>query len=160
MPIDATYEWRQTPSLLVVEVPLKGSPASSVDINATAFLLKISFDRYLLHLDLLHSIVDDKCVAKIKNGTLTLKIPKKQPQMWDTLQIEGLNKSELKARRSAALEAKHLVEHEIFEKAKERKIEDERKALRKQMALEEDERQHIDDLKSEEKRIAEESIFK
>jgi hypothetical protein len=66
----------------------------------------------------------------------------------------------LKARRSAALEAKHLVEHEIFEKAKERKIEDERKALRKQMALEEDERQHIDDLKSEEKRIAEESIFK
>jgi dyslexia susceptibility 1 candidate gene 1 protein len=160
MPIEAAYEWRQTLSLIVIEIPLKGSSASAVNIIAADCYVKVSFDRYLLHLDLLQQVDDEKCVAKIKNGKLTLKITKKESQMWDSLLIEGLDKAEIKARRAAALEAKSSIENENFSKAKDRKIEDEHKALRKQMALEEDERQHIDDLKSEEKRLAEETIFK
>jgi len=67
MPLDADYTWRQTDDTLAIDVPLKGSSASSVDILATELLLKVSFGRYLLQLDLLHAIDDTACVAKVSN---------------------------------------------------------------------------------------------
>ena len=66
MPLDADYNWRQTDATLAIDVPLKGSAASSVDILATERLLKVSFGRYLLQLDLLHAIDDTACVAKVR----------------------------------------------------------------------------------------------
>lgn len=48
-------------------------------------------------------------------------------------------------------QAKEKREQELAMRVRDRRCEDERKALRKQMALEEDERQHIDDLKVRER---------
>ena len=160
--LTATHTWRQTAKSLIVEVPLKGASAKQLDIVATELLVKVSFDRYLLHLDLLEAIDDQACVAKIKQGVLSLKLKKRAAGVtWASLEIDKatLSKAELQQRRSAALESKAEREAELDTKAKDRKVEDERKALRKLMALEEDERQHIDDLKAEEKKTAEEAVY-
>jgi hypothetical protein len=106
MPIICAYEWKQTPSHLLVEVPLKGAASKTVDIVATDLFVKVSFERYLLHLDLLHAIDDTACVAKIKQGTLVLKLLKCEVGTWPALVVDGLGKDALKARRAAALEVR------------------------------------------------------
>ena len=131
-----------------------------VDNVATETLVKVLFGRFLLHLDLLHEIDDTACVAKIKQGSLQLKLSKKAEASWPTLTVEGLSKAELKVRRDAALKAKAERDEELAKSAAMRRIEDERKALKKQMALEEDERQHLDDLKAEEKKTAEADVYR
>jgi len=104
MPLDAAFSWRQTTSSIIVDVALKGASAREVDIVATEVLVKVAFDRYLLVLDLLHPVDDTACVAKIRQGTLSMKLHKKEAGLWPTLQVEGKSKDELKARRSAALQ--------------------------------------------------------
>lgn len=159
MPLDADYTWKQTHTTVLLEIPLKGTPAKAVDIYATDLLLKVNFGGYLLQLDLLHPIDDTAAVAKIKQGVLNLKLRKVEPGGWDTLVIEGASKAEIAARRTAAIEAKNERDAALAERVKDRRYEDERKALRKQMANEENERCQIDELKAEEKRTAEEEVY-
>ena len=122
MPLEAEYTWRQTADSLIVEIPLKGASAKAVDILATELLIKVSFERFLLHLDLLGPIDDTSCVAKIKQGTLNLRLRKRDPGAWPSLVVEGLSKEERKARRAAALESKAERETQLAERAKLRKV--------------------------------------
>ena len=122
MPLEALFTWRQTASSIIVDVPLKGASAKALDIVATSSFVKVAFDRYLLLLDLLHGIDDTACVAKIKHGTLVLKLQKADAVQWPTLQVEGQTKKELKARRAASIEAKSDRDEELSERAKDRKV--------------------------------------
>jgi len=159
MPLDADFSWKQTHTTVLLEVPLKGTPAKAVDIYATDLLVKVNFGGYLLQLDLLKAIDDTAAVAKIKQGVLNLKLRKVEPGPWDTLVLEGATKAEIAARRATAIEGKNERDSALAERVKDRKYEDERVALRKQMANEENERCQIDDLKAEEKRSAEEEVY-
>lgn len=104
MPISCAYECKQTPTHLLIEVPLKGAASKSVDIVATDLFVKVSFEKYLLQLDLLYAIDDTACVAKIKQGKLLLKLQKYEAASWPAIVVENLGKDALKARRDAALE--------------------------------------------------------
>ena len=156
------FTWRQTLKSLVVNMPLKGASSNEIDIVATELLVKVSFGRYLLHLDLREAIDDHACAAKIKQGTLTLKLKKLTPRVWETLEADksNLSKSELQCRRSQSIEARVARDVALNAKFKNRQVEDERMALRTQMALDEDERSQIDDIKTEEKKNAEDAIYK
>lgn len=159
MPLTAEYTWRQTASSVVLEVPLKSASAKAVDVLASETYVKISFERYLLELFLPAPIEDTKCVARVKAKHLVLTLPKASEGLWSDV-TQNLSKEDAKLRRVEAIEAKATKEQQLAERAKDRKAEDERKALRKQMALEEDERQFLDHLKAEEKREAEESVYR
>lgn len=89
-----------------MDVPTKGVAAKNVDIFATEFTVKISFGSYLLVVDLMDAIVDDECVAKIKQGVLNLKMKKLVAGHWPTLEIQGLSKEDLKRRRASAAEVR------------------------------------------------------
>jgi hypothetical protein len=123
MPITCAYEWKQTGTHVLIEVPLKGAPAKAVDCFCTDVFVKVAFERYLLHLDLYSAVDDATCVAKIKQGSLILKLAKKEVGSWPSLVVsDGLGKEVIKARRAAALESKSAREEELAARVVDRKV--------------------------------------
>lgn len=70
------------------------------------------------------------------------------------------DKRVLRERREASMQAKSKRDAELRKRKGVVAAETERKALRSQMALEESERQHLDDVKAEEKAAAEEEVYR
>ncbi|KAJ1456273.1 hypothetical protein M885DRAFT_517720 [Pelagophyceae sp. CCMP2097] len=155
------YTWKETAAAVHVRVQLKGCSAKAVDVFAADVYCKISYPPRLIELDLLHPVDEDAAQAKIKDGVLTLTLPKKQPETWGALVCgKGtLTKAEVSSRRLEATARRRSREAEITANARQRKTDDERVALRTQMALESDERGAIDDKKADEKSRAEEDVY-
>ncbi|KAH8095479.1 hypothetical protein JL720_2780 [Aureococcus anophagefferens] len=128
------YQWKETAEKVIVRINLRGCSAKSVDVYAADVYAKVSYPPRLVELDLINEVDEDGAVAKIKDGHLTLSLPKKQPgETWGAL--------------------------EIGERAKDRKQEDDRTALRKQMKLDETERCTVEEKKATEKSRAEEDMY-
>ena len=87
--------------------------------------------------------------ARVKDNALTLTLPKKTTGLWGALVIEkgSLSKPEVLKRRADARDRRTKKEQALAERAKDRKQEMDRDALRKQMALDETERTTVDDRK-------------
>ena len=81
--------------------------------------------------------------------------------LWGALVIEkgSLSKPEVLKRRADARDRRTKKEQALAERAKDRKQEMDRDALRKQMALDETERTTVDDRKDSEKKLAEEDMY-
>jgi hypothetical protein len=79
------YTWKETAAAVHVRVQLKGCSAKAVDVFAADVYCKISYPPRLIELDLLHPVDEDAAQAKIKDGVLTLTLPKKQPETWGAL---------------------------------------------------------------------------
>ncbi len=116
--------------------------------------MKVNYAPYLAIIDLKEEIVDDAVIARFEDGLLVLECPKVVHQLWGELLLTG-GKITLKARRDAAVDVKTLKEQERMKAVKDRKHADEKTALRKSMALEDEERNRLDDLKAAEKAQAE-----
>ncbi|GMH82274.1 hypothetical protein TrVE_jg11830 [Triparma verrucosa] len=166
-PLTGDYTWTETATVLKVNVPLHNVPAKSVDCVTTGNYIKISYGQWLIHIDLYGTISEDvkSSKAAVKNGTLTLKCVKDGKGVWGKLEVdgkgvEGVDQGFLKERREEGLEKREKRMQEMSEKAKSKAIEEERMALRKQMDLEQKERQDIENLKEEEKTQAEEEVYK
>ena len=71
----------------------------------------------------------------------------------------SLSKPEVLKRRADARDRRTKKEQALAERAKDRKQEMDRDALRKQMALDETERTTVDDRKDSEKKLAEEDMY-
>ncbi len=52
MPVNAAYSWEDDLESVIIQIPLKGSPPSKVDIFLTSVLVKVYFSPYLLLLDI------------------------------------------------------------------------------------------------------------
>eukprot|EP00944_MAST-04C_sp_MAST-4C-sp1_P013889 g13889.t1 len=169
MPISAAYTWEQTRENVLIHISLKGTAKSSVDIYVSDLFLKVNFSPYLLALDLYDKVVFDKCVARFdqRDGKLHLSLPKETPQEWNDLmfkindkKIEKAQKKKLiNERRSKAMARKRKHDEEVKELVIEKRRANEKMTLRKQMALEEGERQNIEELKEEEKSKAEREMY-
>ena len=169
MPISAAYTWEQTRENVLIHISLKGTAKSSVDIYVSDLFLKVNFSPYLLALDLYDKVVFDKCVARFdqRDGKLHLSLPKETPQEWNDLMFKindkKIDKAEEKKlineRRSKAMARKRKHDEEVKELVIEKRRANEKMTLRKQMALEEGERQNIEELKEEEKSKAEREMY-
>ena len=164
MPIQPNYTWRECTSSSTVEltVPLKGASPKSVDIILCSNHLKVSFPPYLLDLPLLHDIDTDSAESKalVKGGTLHITLMKlEEGKIWGNLLFEGTKKEINQRRKAAFAERECRIQHQ-HSQAVSKRIEDERMTFKMQMALEEDERQLIDDKKAAEKKAAEEALYK
>ncbi len=95
-------------------------------------VVKVNFPPYLLVLDL-HAAVDDAtAVASFEGTQLSLVLAKATPGDWPDLQATG-GRSEVAARREASIAAKQARELELVDTKKQRRAEDGRAALRKQV---------------------------
>ena len=156
------YQWKETAEKVIVRINLRGCSAKSVDVYAADVYAKVSYPPRLVELDLINEVDEDGAVAKIKDGHLTLSLPKKQPgETWGALVLDRKQhqKRELLDRRAEAKARRSAREQEIGERAKDRKQEDDRTALRKQMKLDETERCTVEEKKATEKSRAEEDMY-
>ena len=155
------YSWTETKTLVKVLIPLHNTSAKATDILTTSNFLKVSYGGWLVALDLFGEVVDGKgSKAVVKDGVLTVKMTKQTKALWGQLTVgEDKSKEWVEERRKAGMEEREKRVADMEEKARDKAIEEERMALKKQMALEQKERQDIDDLKEEEKLKAEEEVY-
>ena len=159
MPINGEYTWSETTDKIEISIPLKGVSVKKVDVFTTSKQVKISYTPFLLDLNLYKQIDEDRSRAVLKNGTLKISLPKKEVQLWKQLEFKG-TKQEIQQRRAAALKEREEKVKRQDEQFASKKVEEERRLTRQHMALEERERQRIDDIKAAEKEKAEEAMHK
>jgi len=158
MPIAGTYSWSEKNDRVVLYIPLKGCSPAKVDIFCTSSTLKVNYSPYILDLVLRGPINAVKHKATVKEGVLTVTLFKSGSEgLWGTLLASDED--------SAALRAKSVADHqnlqkELSEQRRDRRVDDERFSLRKQMALDDSEKSRLENLKSEEKAAAEEVMYK
>ncbi len=134
--VKGTYSWTQCESSIDISIPLKGTSPKLVDVLLTETYLKVSFRPFLLEIDLLHCVDDRKSKALIKDGTLLIHLIKSGSASivtWDCLEFEGA-KQMIAERRVAALTKREKAVREMHEKAKQRKVDDQRMTLRHQVS--------------------------
>jgi hypothetical protein len=119
----------------------------------------VNFPPYLLTLDLQQPIQDRTSIARFLDGTLELELPKAEAVEWTELEVRGLSKSELLARRRASMEKREAEDAALNVARKQRKQEANDLAFRRQMALEHAEREELEHRKAEEKHAAEEEVY-
>ena len=159
MPINGGYTWSETTDKIEISIPLKGVSVKKVDVFTTSNQLKVSYSPFLLDVNLFNDIDEDRSRAVLKNGTLKISLPKKEVELWNQLEFRG-TKQEIQQRRAAALKEREDKVKLQDEQLAAKKVEEERRLTRQHMALEERERQRIDDIKAAEKEKAEEAMHK
>jgi hypothetical protein len=127
----------------------------------TSSTLKVSFSPYLLEIILLKKIDSTRHKANIINGILTVTLFKAETGFWGNLILNNLDDPELdpKLIKESSIHQHEELEKDLAEKRKSKKIDNERYALRKQMALNEEERNRIDQIKLDEKTKAEKQMY-
>lgn len=117
----------------------------------------------MINLILYDKIDPLKHKAIVKQGILIVTLYKKGKfhPPWENLINEMVMKDKLKANEFRDEENKKdsLLKQELDVKRKERKIADERLSVKKQMAVDEYERLHLESLKAEEKERAEKQVY-
>ena len=157
MPVSGEYTWSEADGHVEVEIPLKGVSPKKVDVFTASTILKVSYAPYLIDLNLYQEINEDDSKAVLKNGTLTIRLAKKIHQPWNQLCFEG-TKDEIKHRRREASKQRDEKVKRQMEMATSKKVEEERMVFQQHMALEERERQRIDDIKAAAKKQATDAV--
>mmetsp|Transcript_1201 Transcript_1201/g.1726 ORF Transcript_1201/g.1726 Transcript_1201/m.1726 type:complete len:613 (-) Transcript_1201:415-2253(-) len=158
MPVTGVYTWTQTDCTVELSIPLKGASLKTVDVYLADTFLKVNYHPFLLEIDLHRRVNNSRSTALSKNGHLVIVLMKMHKEQWESIEFVG-DEDAVKKRRSDAI-AKHTAEmKELHEKAKEKKVEEGRMVLRRQMDLEQAERHHIDMAKEKEKRDAEAELY-
>jgi len=156
MPLVGQYTWSERPDRVVLSVPLKGCAPSKVDLFCTSRTLKVNFAPYLLDLVLHSSINAFKHKATVKDGTLLVTLFKQVEGVWGTLLVEPGSEAEV---RASAVTEHEKLQRDMQEQRRDRKVDDERFSLRKQMSIEEAERSRLENVKAEEKETAERHMY-
>ncbi|UJR38004.1 hypothetical protein I4U23_030686 [Adineta vaga] len=144
--------WEETETHLVLHIPLKGAKANKLDILSSDQYFKVSFPPFFYEVFLYDLVDDDKSRSVVQNGFVEVTLTKQFPRKWNQLShAQSEDKEAMKCLREEAL-------NQIAKKQKER-IEanasllntNKREAVRQQMKIEEDERNRIDTIKSNER---------
>lgn len=163
MPLKGDYTWHDKSDHVKIQVPLKGVSPKTVDIFVTAESLKVNYSPYIIDVLLSGRVDPTKQKAVVRDGTLIVTLFKEDNSSMSTW---GSLESDISGGKSAVTEKKLdvLKEHEALgrelqEKRKDKKIDDERHALKLQMGLDNLERDKIENLKLEEKQAAEKEVY-
>ena len=125
----------------------------------TTSTLKVNFSPFLIDVVLSGTVDSLRHKAKVRNGVLKITLFKASDNqvIWGSLEVA--NKEERDVLRQSSSLKQREIEEKLLEQRKDRKVADERHSVRKQMALEEAERNRLEGKKDEEKCIAEEEVY-
>lgn len=160
MPITVKdFTWTETNSEVEIVVPLKGVKPSKVDIFSTDEYLKVSYPPFLFEVALFQSVVDEKSVAKVRDGAVTFHLIKKEAGVWGALSSSDKDDKEgMKAKREIAVRESQRKNQELEKERAKEKQEKDRAAVKEQMRLEEEKLAQIECEKEAEKKRATEEI--
>lgn len=158
MPLLGDYTWSETNETVSLSVNLKGVSLKQADIFLASTILKINYQPFLIDLNLFQEIISSTSKAVCKDGVLHICLTKTEPQLWGQLCFIG-SKEEITERREKAIKLHDAQNQQNMEMLAARKVDEERMMLREHMALEERERQRMDDIKGREKKNAEDAMF-
>lgn len=177
MPLQGEYSWSEKKDSLKVSVALKGVSASKVDISGMKFepshdyllytlffplvsaqTLKVNYNPYILDIVLSGEVDSLKHKAAVKDGVLFITLFKKEAAFWGQCESEDILEV-LQAKRLQALKAREELDAQLSAQMKDRRIAEERTAVRQQMSLDESERYRIEQTKQDEKDAAEREMY-
>ena len=143
-----------------MSIPLKGVSPSKVDIAVQGFVLKVNYNPYLLDLTLSHEIDSLKHKATVnKRGDLRIELFKKEANViWTSLEAD-VSAEELQKRRQESVLVDEALNKDLQVQRADARIAEEKYSLRKQMALDEAERNRLDQIKLDEKQAAEKEVY-
>ncbi|XP_053742708.1 dynein assembly factor 4, axonemal [Synchiropus splendidus] len=152
MPLLVTdFSWSQTQSHLHVRVPLRGAAAARVDFLLTERYLKVHFPPSLLELFLFEPVDEARSSAKVSGGVAVLTLAKKSAAHWQQLTAAALDKEQQRDLREKAL-LEHQAQVAAGAAARAQKKQADRKlSLKTMMQLEGEQREHIQQLKDQER---------
>ncbi|KFO21397.1 dynein assembly factor 4, axonemal [Fukomys damarensis] len=155
MPLQVSdYSWQQTPAAVFLSLPLRGVCARDADVFCAENYLKVNFPPFLFEAFLYAPIDDGNSKAKIGNDAIVFTLYKKEPAMWETLSVSGVDKEMMqKIREKAILQAQERAKEATEAKATARQ-EDQKYTLNVAMKIEEEERKTIEAVKDAERRKA------
>jgi len=127
-------------------------------VLVTASTLKVNFAPYLIDI-VLHGRVDSlRHKAKVRGGILKITLFKSDDQsIWGILEVPDNDEKDV-LRQKSSFQHQDL-EDKLAVSRKDRRVADERHSVRKQMALEESERNRLEGKKEEEKQNAEDEMY-
>ncbi|KAM7156272.1 dynein axonemal assembly factor 4 isoform 2-T2 [Molossus nigricans] len=152
MPLPVSdYRWQQTEAAVFISVPLRGVCVRDADVFCTENYLKVNFAPFLFEVFLYAPIDDESSKAKIGNDTIVFTLHKKEPVMWETLSVSGVDKEMMqRIREKSILQAQERAKEAMEAKAAARR-EDQKYALNVMMKIEEEERNKIENMKENER---------
>ncbi|XP_006511445.1 dynein axonemal assembly factor 4 isoform X2 [Mus musculus] len=155
MPVRVSeFSWQQTPATIFLSLPLRGVCVRDADVFCGESYLKVNFPPFLFELFLYAPIDDGKSKAKIGNDTILFTLYKKEPVLWDSLSVPGVDKEMMqRIREKSILQAQEKAKEATEAKAVAKR-EDQRYALGEMMKIEEEERKKIEDMKENERKKA------
>lgn len=134
MPISANYSWEETKQDVTVTLPFRGKSAKKMDLFIADCVLKVSHPPFLLDLNLYNYIEPKSCKAVLREGSLIIRFQKVATGMWHTLVYKG-TKEESRKRRKQSLQRREEDIQRLHEKARSKRLEEERMVLRKQVCV-------------------------
>ncbi|XP_005073799.1 dynein assembly factor 4, axonemal isoform X1 [Mesocricetus auratus] len=155
MPVRVSeFSWQQTPAAIFLSLPLRGVCVRDADVFCGESYLKVNFSPFLFEVFLYAPIDDGNSKAKIGNDMIFFTLYKKEPVMWETLSMPGVDKEMMqRIREKSILQAQEKAK-EATEAKSAAKREDQRYTLGVMMKIEEEERKKIEDMKENERKKA------
>ena len=134
MPLSGEYTWEEDLNLLVLKIPHKGSSRKKADIIVSDSYVKISYPPYLLELDLAREIKEEHAKAINEKDLLILRLQKAEEALWGNLLFDMDKETRLK-RRKCSLDRHQKKVQSHHERAKLKRIEEERFSVRRQVCI-------------------------
>jgi len=125
----------------------------------TESTLKVNYFPYILEIIFLHEVDALKHKASVKDGVLIVSLYKKLDIQWDSLEAIGDKEVLLELKKEAIVKQNKLNE-DLTLRRSEKRISEEKHAVRKQMALDEMERNRLENIKLDQKKEAEDDVYK
>ncbi|XP_072380199.1 dynein axonemal assembly factor 4 [Diabrotica undecimpunctata] len=147
------YIWKQTKSDIIVQVPMKGVHQSKLDVFISSRFVKATYERNYFELILFSKIIasDSKCILTPTEVVFELK--KAEDIDWDYLE-PNVSKTEKLELKKLFLEESFKEIQAADEKKCERKHELKRLAVKKQIEIDSENRDTIDNIRREEEKRA------
>ena len=134
MPISVKYYWEETQDDITLKIPFKGQSAKRVDLFVADLVLKISYNPYLLDINLAKKIRTNSFKAVLKDGHLIVNVGKEVQGLWHKLVFDDGSKEDIKIRREESIQRREEEIQHLHENARSKKVEEDRMAVRKQVS--------------------------
>ena len=160
---NSALEWYQNDTSLTIHLPCSGVSLKKIDFFLTDAFLKINFlEKNLIKFIDFEGEID--FLSKLSNfllinEKLEITLAKKNPGIWTTLLIEGLDKKALLKRREEAILRKTQADEEHRKNLQDIKIKYDQHSVAEQMRLQRNEREFIETQKKNEKETAERDLY-
>ncbi|XP_063240281.1 dynein axonemal assembly factor 4 isoform X2 [Bacillus rossius redtenbacheri] len=140
------YTWKQTDSVVLIYVPLKGVHPSKVNIFTTENYIKAHFPPFLFEVFLWAAVDEAESQCTIAEEQAVFQLCKKEAGAWESLHLE-LGKAEMVQLRQKAIERAQQVAKERSKEKAVRKDQLQKLSVREQIQLDSEVRARIEELK-------------